>query len=582
MLIHDVAYGSVPKARRARAHARVGAWIEQLNADRLDEFAELIAFHYSTAVSADDADLAWSDHPREREEIRSRAFVMLLRAGASARHRFVIDRALELHTDAARIATTDTERWRVHEELGDDHEALFRGDESVAEYLIAIENAQRLPDNDENVGNLVAQTALMTVRWGAFRETPPIERIEGLIETSLRSNVSDAVRAPLLIASAGLARGPNGSPIGTGRVLFSSLDMPDLEKRIDVIQEGLAIAQRLEDPSLQYMAYDLLAIVFQSSRQEQRYREICEQALVLLDRLPSRRQQVDMLVSVAGARADAGRYESALEAAEEAFRRSADLSPHERMHAAWEVYRSSEPLGRWDRIEELLPWYAQAAAAEGDITCAAVRAGPSLGATVVARRGGAQRAVELVPLEPLSGRSGTFGGAAMTALYVATVAGWPELRAEADHADRVIGEALDRTGSGFLATGAAPMIDALIELNRLDELATFLPIAREETRTNELVQPSADRAQAMLIAGAADVSADQRIEAESLLRSSLDRFRELGVPFEMARSAEMLAKFVDNPERERLLRLALDSYEDLRAAPHAMRIRAALASSVRT
>ena len=57
----------------------------------------------------------------------------------------------------------------------------------------------------------------------------------------------------------------------------------------------------------------------------------------------------------------------------------------------------------------------------------------------------------------------------MAARYVATVCGSPDLHDEAArHADRVIGEALSRTGSGFLATGAAPMIDALIELNRLD------------------------------------------------------------------------------------------------------------------
>src|SRR6185503_574805 len=33
MLIHDVAYGSVPKARRATAHAQTGRWIEGLAGD---------------------------------------------------------------------------------------------------------------------------------------------------------------------------------------------------------------------------------------------------------------------------------------------------------------------------------------------------------------------------------------------------------------------------------------------------------------------------------------------------------------------------------------------------------------------
>ena len=64
VLIRDVAYASVPKKRRARAHAETGRWIETLAGDRADEFAELIAFHYGAAVSGDDVDLAWEDEPQ--------------------------------------------------------------------------------------------------------------------------------------------------------------------------------------------------------------------------------------------------------------------------------------------------------------------------------------------------------------------------------------------------------------------------------------------------------------------------------------------------------------------------------------
>ena len=101
VLIHDVAYASVPKARRARAHAEIGRWIQDLAGDRIEEFGELIAYHYRAAVTADDADLAWADDIVERDEIRRRALEMLIRSGASARHRFAVDRALELHRAGA-------------------------------------------------------------------------------------------------------------------------------------------------------------------------------------------------------------------------------------------------------------------------------------------------------------------------------------------------------------------------------------------------------------------------------------------------------------------------------------------------
>jgi class 3 adenylate cyclase/tetratricopeptide (TPR) repeat protein len=48
-LIRDVAYAQIRRADRATAHARVAAWIEQLEQERVDT-AELVAHHYVTAL----------------------------------------------------------------------------------------------------------------------------------------------------------------------------------------------------------------------------------------------------------------------------------------------------------------------------------------------------------------------------------------------------------------------------------------------------------------------------------------------------------------------------------------------------
>ena len=61
-LIRDVAYGSLPIARRARAHAEVASWMTAVAGDRSEEVAELIADHYVRAVTGE-ADLAWFDEP---------------------------------------------------------------------------------------------------------------------------------------------------------------------------------------------------------------------------------------------------------------------------------------------------------------------------------------------------------------------------------------------------------------------------------------------------------------------------------------------------------------------------------------
>ncbi|HET7677656.1 MAG TPA: AAA family ATPase [Candidatus Limnocylindrales bacterium] len=50
ILIRDVAYASLPKARRAELHRRVAAWLASWAGERLDEFAEIEAYHLEQAA----------------------------------------------------------------------------------------------------------------------------------------------------------------------------------------------------------------------------------------------------------------------------------------------------------------------------------------------------------------------------------------------------------------------------------------------------------------------------------------------------------------------------------------------------
>ena len=57
-LTREVAYASLPRARRARLHAAFARWLERTGEGR-DEYAPLLAHHYAEAVGKEDADLAW-------------------------------------------------------------------------------------------------------------------------------------------------------------------------------------------------------------------------------------------------------------------------------------------------------------------------------------------------------------------------------------------------------------------------------------------------------------------------------------------------------------------------------------------
>jgi class 3 adenylate cyclase/tetratricopeptide (TPR) repeat protein len=49
VLTRDVAYASIPKTRRADAHAAVGGWVEEVTGGRDEEFAEILAYHFGLA-----------------------------------------------------------------------------------------------------------------------------------------------------------------------------------------------------------------------------------------------------------------------------------------------------------------------------------------------------------------------------------------------------------------------------------------------------------------------------------------------------------------------------------------------------
>jgi class 3 adenylate cyclase len=51
VLVRDVAYGQLPRAARAERHQRAAAWLEQLAPDRVTDRAELLAHHYTQALT---------------------------------------------------------------------------------------------------------------------------------------------------------------------------------------------------------------------------------------------------------------------------------------------------------------------------------------------------------------------------------------------------------------------------------------------------------------------------------------------------------------------------------------------------
>src|SRR5207249_2742374 len=94
-ITREVAYESVPKARRARLHADFAEWIERRMGDR-DEMASLLAHHYAAAASPEVADLAWGSDPERLHALSVRAIHWLRRAGDLAMSRYELDDTVAL------------------------------------------------------------------------------------------------------------------------------------------------------------------------------------------------------------------------------------------------------------------------------------------------------------------------------------------------------------------------------------------------------------------------------------------------------------------------------------------------------
>src|SRR6266545_4136483 len=73
ILVRDVAYGQIPRARRAERHRRAAAWVEQLAPGHAEDRVELLVYHYQAAltlaraVGQDTAVLARGDPVRAAE-----------------------------------------------------------------------------------------------------------------------------------------------------------------------------------------------------------------------------------------------------------------------------------------------------------------------------------------------------------------------------------------------------------------------------------------------------------------------------------------------------------------------------------
>jgi DNA-binding SARP family transcriptional activator len=337
-LVREVAYRSIPRGRRCRSHAAAGRWLEQLEADRREEFIDLFAHHFEAASAPRDAALAWPEDSPEPEELRAKAVLALVQAGRGARKRMSLRQALRFAERAEMLAVTDRERLEALELRARTQHAALHGVDALSAYMAAIEIARALGDRD-TLARLRGHAILLCVRYrGAFTgetwQTQAVKLVEeGLREEGDRSSAFE--RGALLLGRAwGLRR-------WTGR--------GDLAAATRDAKRAVSIGESIDSPELLAAALEGLSWLVAEEG-------FCEAAamgerLIRASAGPSDRIEAhESKVTAAICFGWAGRFDRAVEVAREAMLEAPGLSPHRALHSALALTFCLVPTGRFAEL----------------------------------------------------------------------------------------------------------------------------------------------------------------------------------------------------------------------------------------
>jgi class 3 adenylate cyclase/tetratricopeptide (TPR) repeat protein len=230
VLVRDVAYGQIPRDRRAELHRQVAEWLESLSPDRAVDRAEMVAHHYLSALELARATGA------ETAEVAERGRYALRDAG---------DRALSLYAfpPAARFFRAALELW-PHDDP-ERPEVVFR----LGKALFYSETAG---------GEQLEEARDALLEAGEYGSAAEAESLLGILAHHRGEQdraFAHVERAVELIASVGPSRSKGEVLLDLAGVLVVANEP---ERAIAIAREALGLADSLELPQLSAHALGLV------------------------------------------------------------------------------------------------------------------------------------------------------------------------------------------------------------------------------------------------------------------------------------------------------------------------------------
>jgi class 3 adenylate cyclase len=349
VLTRDVAYESLPRRERSRAHAAAADWIEAIAGGRRAEFAELLAYHYEEAYRSE------RDHVRREaarlEDLRSRAFETLLLASEDARRRYAARKATSLAERALALVDDPLRRARALEQVGIVAMNDYQGQVAWESLREAVElRVVHAPEDRLAIAHACARAVEIPLRWpGSMRDFPTEEEVQRYLDIGFAS-VGDEdgwAHAALLTAK---AFAPFG--FGRGRPFTES---EHLEAR-DAGERAAAMARRLGLPALESAALDGVSSALIDMGLYGDAEPVVERRLQVMEELDDPWELGDGYAMASWNRALRGAYRDAARLAWVGDERTAAEAPGVAMHClAWAALAEFQ-LGNWSAVvDDILP-----------------------------------------------------------------------------------------------------------------------------------------------------------------------------------------------------------------------------------
>jgi class 3 adenylate cyclase len=493
-LTREVAYESLPRARRGRMHAGFAAWLERQEPGR-DDLASLLAHHYAEAVRPEDADLAWDGEQEELERLRGKGLLWLERAAEFALRRYDLDDALTLLQRALLLLPDEEAQARVWRSMGKANALKFDGEA----FWTAMQNSLKVCSNKATCADTYSELAFQTaIRSSMWAKRPDRELVAGWIEQALElTDPASESRAKALIAHS-----------------FWERNTPSAAR------EASELAQRFGDLDLRSYAWGAQGAVAFGERDFEAALTWSRRRLDVKDEINDPDHVADIYeIAIPSSCANA-RFSEARRLAVEHDAIVEPLSDHHRLHGIAVLLEVEEVCGGWSRIVELAE--RTEAAVEANLTTPCVRNARSLLLTALAAAYAGDNETAL----HYERRADEVENEGYDLVLAAPRTWLALLRGDMDEVDRLEPMNLGRIQHEYALPAAAARLDALAALKKRSRVEREAPPL---LRPGIYLEPFALRA-----LGAVR-------EDEQLIEQAVDRFGAMGLAWHAEQSTKFLA-----------------------------------------